>query len=201
MSSARLRTLLASADDGQPLPLTPWSLRPGLRTAQRARLAPKVAIMLLQQHAHGLAMIRAGGAVLRCGRLPDEAQALTDRIDDGYPWGEACFPPAYIGVQRATIATRLGRSTEAVRLWGEVLPMVSPGRDWGVFTARLARAGEPERAADLAAEVVPVAASTGSARMRAELATLRDSMTPWRGQPPWRALEEALAGLPAKRRR
>lgn len=176
----------------------------GAALAQRRRLAPKVAVLLLQQKAHGLALARPDAAA-DCARLLDEAEALVERVDDDYPWGGACKAPGYIGVQRATIATRLGRAREAIGLWDEVLPSLSPGRDLGVFTARRARAhadaGEPDRAVQLAAEAAPVAVSTGSARITAELAAVRQAMTPWRGQPPWRAIEDVLAGLPRQRRR
>jgi hypothetical protein len=49
--------------------------------------------------------------------------------------------------------------------------------------------------------VVPLAASTGSARMRAELGVARDRMAPWRSDRPGRALDAALATLPRQKRR
>lgn len=98
--------------------------------------------------------------------------------------------------------TRLGRYREAVGLWGEVIPALpaSSRRDIGVFHARLAQAlagsGEPEQAVSTARLAVPVAAQSGSARMRAELHALRQRMEPWRGGQPWRDLDETLRALP-----
>jgi hypothetical protein len=69
-----------------------------------------------------------------------------------------------------------------------------------VFRARQAQAfiaaGEPDQAAEIAASVIPIAAATGSARMRAELTVLREKMTPWRQDRAGRALDAALAALP-----
>ena len=79
-------------------------------------------------------------------------------------------------------------------MWDAVLPGIpaSSRRDLGVFRARhaqaLADAGEPDEAAAVAMDVIPLAAQTGSARMRAELAGVRQRMRPWQGQRPWRDL-------------
>ncbi len=168
-------------------------------------LIPKARVLLLQQAAHGWSMAGAGGAGAECDRLLGEAAALMGDIADDYPWG-ACGTPRYIDVQRATVATRLGRHREAVTLWGDVIPDVPPSsrRDLGVFAARQAQAlagtGEPEEAAAVARGVVPVAVQSGSARMRAELAVVRERMEPWRGEPAWRELDEALASLPRPRK-
>ena len=81
-----------------------------------------------------------------------------------------------------------------------VLPATARGRDLGVFRARqaqaLATAGEPDHAAEVAASAVPLAMSTGSARMRAELTVVREKMAPWRRDRAGRALDAALATLP-----
>jgi len=163
----------------------------GAGLAQRG-LIPKAQVLLLQQAAHGWS-------------LAGEAAAPMDDVADDYPWG-ACKSPRYIDVQRATVATRLGRHAEAVALWGEVIPDVpaSSRRDLGVFAARQAQAlagmGEPEQAVTVARAVVPVSVQSGSARMRAELGVVRKRMEPWRGEPAWRDLEEALAALPRPRK-
>jgi hypothetical protein len=171
----------------------------GLR--QQERLCPKVRVLLLQQAAHGMSLARGDDAADECSRLLDEAAGLVDAINDGYPWGGNSRTPRYVDVQRATICTRLGRSREALGHWDHVIPDIpaSSRRDLGVYRARQAQAlaavGEPEQAVTIATELVPLAAQTGSARMRAELAGLRRSMRPWKTQPPGQALEEALASI------
>jgi hypothetical protein len=173
----------------------------GAGLQQPERLCPKVRVLLLQQAAHGMSLIPGEGAVSECSRLLDEAAGLVDSIDDDYPWGGNSTTPRYVDVQRATIWTRLGRAREALGLWAQVIPDIpaSSRRDLGVYRARqaqaLATAGEPEQAAAIAGDIVPLTAQTGSARMRAELTALRRSMRPWRDQPPGQALEEALADI------
>lgn len=171
----------------------------GLR--QQDRLLPKPRILLLQQAAHGTSLTGDDGAAGECARLLDQAASLVDAVGDDYPWGDNCQAPRYVDVQRATISTRLGRTREALDLWEQVIPDIpaSSRRDLGVYRARqaqaLAAAGEPEQAVVIAGEVAPLAVSTGSARMRAELTALRRVMRPWKNDPPGRSLEEALAGL------
>jgi Helix-turn-helix len=173
----------------------------GAALAERPRLLPKVQVLLLQQQAHGLAL--AGRDAAGSLALLDEAAALVDRVDDDFPWGGQVLGATYIDAQRATVCTRLGLASEALALWGALLPITPRGRDYGVFRARLAQAlavaGEPEEAAGVAASVIPLAASTGSARMRAELHVVRDRMAPWRRDRPGRILDAALATLPKQR--
>jgi transcriptional regulator with XRE-family HTH domain len=176
----------------------------GAALQQQARLCPKVQVLALQQAAHGASLAGGDDAGDVCDRLLDEADGLVDAVDDEYPWGGACRTPRYVDVQRATVCTRLGRSRDALELWGKIIPgiPVSSRRDAGVFRARqaqaLADAGEPEQAVAVAGEVVPLMAQTGSARMRAELFALRQRMEPWNDEPPGRALDELLSGIPAK---
>ncbi len=173
----------------------------GAALQNRARLLPKVQVLLLQQQAHGLAL--AGRDVAASLALLDEAAALVGQVDDDRPWGAQVLAPAYIDAQRATVCTRLGLAAEALALWAALLPLTPRGRDFGVFRARqaqaLAVAGEPDQAAEVAASVVPLAASTGSARMRAELGVVRDRLAPWRRDRAGRALDAALAALPRKK--
>lgn len=190
--------LLGDVGDGRGvLDLTGAALR------NRAGLIPKVQVLLLQQRAHGVAL--AGRDATASLALLDEAASLVGRVDDDMPWGGQVLGSAYIDAQRATVCTRLGLSAEALALWDQVLPMTARGRDLGVFQARqaqaLAAAREPERAAEVAASVIPLAASTGSARMRAELGVVRDAMAPWRRDRPGRELDAALAALPRQARR
>jgi tetratricopeptide (TPR) repeat protein len=174
----------------------------GLR--QTRNLCAKPRIILLQQYAHGISLADADDAADQCARLLDEAESLVGSVDDEYPWGANCQTPRYVDVQRATIWTRLGRTREALNLWGEIIPDIPPSsrRDLGVYLARqaqaLAAAGEPEQAVEIAREAVPLAAQTGSARMRGELAALRGRMKPWRSDKAGRALENVLAGIERK---
>jgi hypothetical protein len=171
----------------------------GLRLKEQ--LCPKVRVLLLQQAAHGTALAGGDGAESACARLLDEAAGLVDAVDDDYPWGGNCQTPRYVDVQRATILNGLGHSADAVALWERVTRDIpsSSRRDLGVYRARqaqaLAGAGEPEHAAMIGAEVVPLAVVTGSARMKAELTVLRQRMQPWRNEPAGRALDQALAGI------
>ena len=165
------------------------------------RLIPKVRALLLQEAAQGHALARLPGADAECDRLLGDAADLTGQISDDYPWG-SCAAPYWIDTQRATVWTRLGRFREASSLWEQVIPALpaSSRRDIGVYHARhaqaLAGSGEPEEAVAVARDVVPVAAQSGSARMRAELLALRRDMEQWRGDQVWRDLEEALRSLP-----
>lgn len=192
--------LLGDQGDGPGvLDLTRAALR------DRKRLAPKVQVLLLQQQAHGLALAGGDGAAAGCFALLDDAASLLDLADDGRPWGGQVLAPGYLDVQRATICTRLGMAGEALALWDDVIPATSPGRDLGVFLARqgqaYAAAAEPERAAESAVQAARLAASTGSARMRGELAALRDRMKPWRRDRAGRTVDQALAALPARKGR
>lgn len=165
------------------------------------RLIPKVRALLLQQAAQGHALAGLPGAHAECDRLLGDADDLTGQISDDYPWG-ACSAPHWIGTQRATVWTRLGRYAEATSLWEQVIPALpaSSRRDIGVYHARhaqsLAGCSEPEQAVNVARLAVPVAAQSGSARMRSELHALRQYMEPWRGGQPWRDLEDTLRALP-----
>lgn len=190
--------LLGDQGDGRGvLDLTRSALR------NRRLLVPKVQVLLLQQQAHGRALTGGDGAAAECFALLDDAASLLDLADDGRPWGGQVRVPRYLDIQRATICTRLGLTRQALALWDEVIPETPAGRDRGVFLARqaqaLASAGEPERAADVAGSAATLAASTGSARMRAELLTLREQMKPWRRERPGRALDTALAAIPARK--
>jgi transcriptional regulator with XRE-family HTH domain len=164
-------------------------------------LIPKVRVLLLQQAAHGHALTGRPSAARECDRLLGEAGDLIGSISDDYVWG-ACTAPRWIEPQQATVWTRLGRHQEAAGLWEQVIPALpaSSRRDVGVYQARYARAlaglGEPEQAVTVARAAVPVAAQSGSERMRAELRALRRQMEPWRGSQAWRDFDDALRALP-----
>jgi transcriptional regulator with XRE-family HTH domain len=165
----------------------------------RRELTPKVAVMALQQQAHGASLTGNRTAV---DRLIDEAGGLVDRVDDELPWGNACRrTPGYLEVQRATCYGRLGLGAEAGVLWGQVLEAVpvTARRDRGVYMARQATAAaaaqDPDQAVEIAREVATVAVETGSARMRRELRTLERAMRPWQDAPVGRDLSEVLAAV------
>lgn len=164
-------------------------------------LCAKVRVLALQQAAHGTSLIGGDDARQQCERLLDKAAALIDRIDDPYPWGGACLTPHYLDVQRATCYVRLNVIDEALTLWETILPSLAPRarRDFGVFRARQAQAlaagGEPERAVEIAEEVVGLAEETGSIRMRKELRLLRSRMKPWAQHKSGRELGEILRNI------
>jgi transcriptional regulator with XRE-family HTH domain len=176
----------------------------GAALQHRARLCPKVQVLALQQAAHGACLAGGDDVGDVCDRLLDDATGLVDAIDDEYPWGGSCQTPRYVEVQRATCYGRLGRTRDALELWGQIIPgiPVSSRRDAGVFRARQAQAfadaGEPDQAIAVAGEVVPLIAQTGSARMRGELFALRQRMEQWSDEPRGRALDEMLSGIPTK---
>ncbi len=164
---------------------------------RRRDMVPKVAVMALQQQAHGSSLTGDRRAV---DRLIDEAAALVDRVDDELPWGNACRrTPGYLEVQRATCYGRLGLGREAGALWSQVLDTVpvTARRDRGVYMARQAAAAasarEPDLAVEIAREAATIAVETGSARMRRELRTLERTMRPWQDAPSGRELAEVLA--------
>ncbi|MFF9316674.1 Twin-arginine translocation pathway signal [Streptomyces sp. NPDC014735] len=161
------------------------------------RLVPKVRIMAMQQQAHGASLIGQRRAV---DQLLDQADRLLPRVDDDFPWGNACRrTPGYLEVQRATCYGRLGLGAEASSLWAQVLAEVpeTARRDRGVYMARQATAAatarEPEQAVGIAREAAAIAAETRSARMRRELITLERAMRPWHDAPVGRDLAEILA--------
>ncbi len=79
--------------------------------ADQTQLCPKVRVLALQHQAHGFAMLKDRP---EADRLLDAAETLTERVDDDYPWGNACRrTPAYMQVQRATCYGHTGRQTPA----------------------------------------------------------------------------------------
>lgn len=167
-------------------------------SAHRRALAPKVRVMVLQQQAHGSALVGDRAAV---DRLIDEAGVLLPRVDDDLPWGNACRrTPHYLEVQRATCYGRMGLGREAGALWSQVLgelPETARRDRGGVYLARQATAAatvrDPDQAVELAREAAEIAVDTGSARMRRELRALQRAMRPWHDAPIGRGLAEVLA--------
>jgi hypothetical protein len=159
--------------------------------AQAARagerhLSAKACVLALQHEAHGHAMT---GDRAAADRLLDTAATLTGRIDDEFPWGNACSrTPHYVEVQRATCYGRTGSrrdSADAVSLWDEILGAMpeSARRDNAVFAARqataLAAIPDPKRVAAIAATAAGAVTATGSARLRRELLVLPSLASGW----------------------
>lgn len=170
--------------------------------AEPERLCAKVRVLALQHQAHGFAMLKDRA---QADRLLDEAEALTGQLDDDYPWGNACRrTPAYVQVQRATCYGRTGRpqdATDAAALWDEILGGMPEAlrRDNAVFRARQAAAlallPEPERVTSIAAGAVGLVNSTGSARLRRELAAVGRQARGWAHTPAGRELGEIIASI------
>ncbi|ARQ72381.1 Twin-arginine translocation pathway signal [Streptomyces marincola] len=159
-------------------------------------LAAKVRVLARCWGAHGAALTGDRTAV---DEMLDQAGGLLGRVDDDLPWGNAPRrTPGYLEVQRATCYGRLGLGREAGALWDQVLTEVPEAarRDRGVFLARRAHAAaaddDPDRAVDVAREVVQIAVDTGSLRMRRELDALRRAMRPRQDAAVGRALVKAL---------
>jgi transcriptional regulator with XRE-family HTH domain len=163
------------------------------------KLCAKVRVQAMQQAAHGYSMF---GERARVDELLDGAARLTAEIDDDYPWGNASRrSPDYIEAQRATCYGRLGLSSEASRIWEQVINRMPDRfqRDKGVYIARraiaAADAGQPDIAAALICESAPMAANTGSARMRQELQAAWQHFEPWQHSAIGKEVSEKLAGI------
>ncbi|GAA4205793.1 helix-turn-helix domain-containing protein [Microbispora amethystogenes] len=167
--------------------------------ADEAKLCPKVRILALVHQAHGHSMLPARDRDL-VDRLLDRAAVLVDRVDDEYPWGNACRRTlGYIDVQRATAYVRLGAYREAVALWDRILGTApeSARRDNGVFWARqaaaLAAVPEPERVVQITSAAASVVGGTGSARLRKEIKAVSRHATAWASTGPGRELAAIVA--------
>ncbi|MFC4054642.1 hypothetical protein ACFOY4_33550 [Actinomadura syzygii] len=168
---------------------------------EERRLSPKVRVLALVHLAHGHGYLGDRDAV---DRALGRAQALVDRVDGEYPWGNACRrTPRYMDIQRATAYGRAGEHDEAARLWDEILGDQPDDhrRDTGVFRARQAAAlaaadrPEPEKVVEIAAGAVTVCAETGSNRLRAELAALPEHASAWAHSSHGRDLAEIIASV------
>lgn len=167
--------------------------------ADETSLCAKVRVQAMQQSAHGhsLASDRRGADYAL-----DKAEALLSKVDDDYPWYNACRrSPTYIPAQRATCYTRLGLGVEAVALWEQVLkePPAGSRRDVGVYRARqavaYANAGQPEAAAGSVHEAANITRETSSIRLRRELAAVWPHLASWHNSPIGRQIGEVLQTL------
>ena len=170
--------------------------------ADQTQLCPKVRVLALQHQAHGFAMLKDR---TEADRLLDAAETLTERVDDDYPWGNACRrTPAYMQVQRATCYGRTGHqedAADAAALWDQILGAMldAQRRDNAVFHARHAAAlavlPDPERVTSIAAGAASLVHETGSARLRRELVALRDQARGWPHTAARRELGEIIASI------
>ena len=170
--------------------------------ADQTQLCPKVRVLALQHQAHGFAMLKDRP---EADRLLDAAEMLTERVDDDYPWGNACRrTPAYMQVQRATCYGRTGRlndAADAAALWDQILRGMPEAlrRDNAVFHTRhaaaLAALPDPERVTSIAADAASLVHATGSARLRRELIALGDQARDWSHTAARRELGEIIASI------
>jgi hypothetical protein len=118
---------------------------------------------------------------------------------DRYPWGATpSRDPRYLDARRATCYGRLGATTEAVELWAAVLDQLPADahRNRGTYSARYAAALLDLDAADAA--LIPATEAVGcvqrapSARLRRELAQLRDRAADRQDSPAGRDLYDVL---------
>ncbi|WP_191864075.1 hypothetical protein [Embleya scabrispora] len=162
-------------------------------------LCPKVRVQAMQQAAHGHAML---GDRAEADAFLDGAAKLLGRVDDDYPWGNACRRTEdYVEIQRATCYSRLHMGAEATVLWEQVLRVLPPTsrRDGGVFLARQATAlADQQRlpeSVDALVGAVRVAHETGSARLHGEVEAAWRQLAPWHHEPEVRQAEQLVADL------
>jgi tetratricopeptide (TPR) repeat protein len=145
-------------------------------------------------HGHALA-----GDATAARRLYDRARVAL-RDNDAQPAQWATFmDSAYVDVYQAHSLAALGEHAAAAAGFSAAIRGLRPGyhRDRGVYLAREARARaasrEHDRAAELAAQAVAVGTETGSARIFAELAAVRDATWPARESPAVARFRTALS--------
>jgi hypothetical protein len=134
-------------------------------------------------HGHALA-----GDAAASGRLYRAARAALAGADSAEPATWATFmDEAYIAIYEAGSLAVLGEHAAAAAGFEAAITGLRPAfhRDLGVYLARgaraRARAGEHERAAELAMRALAIGAETRSARIFAELDDVRDATAPAAG--------------------
>ncbi|MFC1406134.1 MULTISPECIES: helix-turn-helix domain-containing protein [Streptacidiphilus] len=170
-----------------------WDDRDGLRMltlAQAAQEGPwqlpvKVRAEAAQQEARGHAM--TGGDLAMVERKLDEAHQLLADAPSGDDSGQelgALYSSALLAMQTAICYCEAGQGAKAAELYQSHLSAgVFSRRDYGYFLSlragALAQAGEPEEAARLSMEALPVATATNSTRTTGELLRVADMLRPW----------------------
>jgi tetratricopeptide (TPR) repeat protein len=144
---------------------------------------PSVGAAAATYGAHGHAL---AGDASAARRLYDKARAALRKDPQPAQWA-TFMDTAYVDVYQAHSLAALGDHAAAAAGFGAAIRGLRPGyhRDRGVYLAREARAraaaGEHDRAADLAGRAMVIGAETGSARIFAELAAVRDATPAARG--------------------
>ncbi|WP_457033128.1 helix-turn-helix transcriptional regulator [Kitasatospora sp. P5_F3] len=132
--------------------------------------------------AHGHAML---GDALACQRSYDQALDLVSRPSDSEVRRGHWLDAAYVEAQQARSLSVLGHHQAAVTGFERAIRALpaSYRRDRGVYLARAAVAqlyvAGPEQAATTGAEALSIAATTGSARIFGELASLDAQLQQW----------------------
>jgi tetratricopeptide (TPR) repeat protein len=163
-------------------------------------LTPRIRAVALRQRANAHALL---------GEKADFERAAADALeqaadgDDG-EWLAGYCTPAYVEMESATSLAVLGRPGEAIEVFEASLrdwPADAQGRDRGLCLARLAAAsaayGDVERAVRAAAQALPVAVGTGSARICKQL-LLASQRLESACDPDVRDLLHEIAGLGAE---
>ncbi|ANY08394.1 hypothetical protein AFB00_21315 [Pseudonocardia sp. HH130630-07] len=144
---------------------------------------PGLRAEILQQRARCEAMLGARSGDVR--RMLDRAAAVAaeqpDRNDPALQHDEALF-----GIQIAICLCEAGRPRDAFHQYRSVDTRSLSQRDQAyvsILTARaLALSGEPDEAAVMAQQSVPIAAAAGSRRSLGEARRLARTLEPWRSR-------------------
>ncbi|WP_406336362.1 helix-turn-helix transcriptional regulator [Streptomyces zaomyceticus] len=163
---------------------------------EMARPGTRLAAVAATYAAHGYALQGEPVAALRAY---DHARELLhgQQVDPAATWG-GWMNDAYIDVQRARSLSGLGDHRAAAEGFRTAIASLPAGyhRDRGVYLAREASAyagsGEAEQAAATGLEALAIGASTGSARILAELARLDTDLQRWRTVPAVRDFQDSL---------
>lgn len=126
----------------------------------------------------------------------DAARRLLDTAEPGEPVA-LYFTADTLLLRQAACYTEAGKPTKASVIFAEVIANGALSlRDAAFFRARrataLALSGEPDEAAAVGLEAVPVAKELNSGRTISVLADVVRSLDPWSTRPGPRALKEAV---------
>jgi transcriptional regulator with XRE-family HTH domain len=152
-----------------------------------------------QQAALGLAMI--GEPMSKVQSLMDEARQLLARAEpEAEPEGPAggYFTADTLRLRQAACYTEAGKPARAAAIFADVINSGTLSRrDAGFFRARraaaLALSGEPDEAARVGLQAVPMARETNSERTLRLLTEVTRTLTPWSSRPGPRTLQRALS--------
>jgi tetratricopeptide (TPR) repeat protein len=172
-----------------------------LAFAQAAQTGPwqlpkRVRADVAQQEARGHAMLGDSNDLVQ--RKLDEAHQLLTEVteDDGNQLG-AHYNQTLLTMQTAICYTEAGQPRRAAELYDEWLSKNRfSKRDYGYFlslrASALALAGEPDAAATIGLESLPLARATNSKRTTEELTKVLATLQPWGQRVAVRELREAV---------